>query len=246
MSKRILVIGATSKIGEAMARLFAAEKASFLLVARDEKKLQSVKNDLTARGAKKVETLILDLLDFAKHKCILPAAIKELQSIDIVLVSHGLLGDHKQCQDSFAQAETVLKTNFLSTVSILTDIANYFEKKRAGTIAVISSIAGDRGRRSNYIYGASKGGLSIFLEGLWHRLVTKRVHVVNIKPGFVDTPMTANFKKGPLFSTPESVAKKAYKAIKDKKPVVYTPFFWFPIMTIIRLIPNIIFKRLNL
>jgi short-subunit dehydrogenase len=134
----------------------------------------------------------------------------------------------------------------LSALSFLTLLANYFEKRGTGTLAAISSVAGDRGRQSNYIYGTTKAALSTFLQGLRNRLSSKNVHVLTIKPGFVDTPMTAHLKRGLLFATPEKVAQDIIRAIAGKKSVLYTPWFWRWIMLAIKMIPETIFRKLRL
>ena len=139
-----------------------------------------------------------------------------------------------------------MQTNALSVISLLTLLANHFEQQRHGCIAVISSVAGDRGRQSNYVYGTAKGALSIFLQGLRNRLHKSGVQVLTVKPGFVDTPMTASLPKGPLWATPEKVAEDIDKAIENKRNVLYTPSFWFLIMAIIKSVPESIFKRLSL
>jgi len=244
--KRVLILGATSAIGSETAKLFAEEKAELFLVGRDEKKLKAVCVDLVARGAARVEWQSLDLNDFERHAKLLEAAIEKLGSIDVLLVAHGTLGDQKACERSYAEAHRELSTNFLSIVSLVTPMANYFEGRRAGTIAVIASVAGDRGRQSNYIYGTAKGAVCIFLQGLRNRLSKYGVQVLTIKPGFVDTPMTAGFEKGALFVGPDVIAEGIFSAIQRKKDVVYLPWFWFFIMAVIRNIPERIFKRLKL
>jgi len=139
-----------------------------------------------------------------------------------------------------------LQTNFTTVVSLLTLLANLFERQGRGSIAVISSVAGDRGRQSNYVYGAAKGALTIYLQGLRNRLAKANVHVLTIKPGFVDTPMTRDFKKGLLWVGPDVIARGIVKAIDKRKDVAYLPFFWRYIMFIIKIIPERIFKRLSL
>jgi len=143
-------------------------------------------------------------------------------------------------------AEEELKTNLLSTISLCTILANQFESQRHGTLAVITSVAGDRGRQSNYIYGTAQGAKSIFLQGLRNRLSHAGVQVLTIKPGFIDTPMTAHLKKGLLFVKPEVAGKAIYHAIIKNKDIAYVPSFWWFIMTVIKLIPEGIFKRLRL
>jgi decaprenylphospho-beta-D-erythro-pentofuranosid-2-ulose 2-reductase len=244
--KKVLIIGATSAIAQATARLFAAKGDALFLVGRGNEKVTSVANDLKVRGAAKAETMGVDLLDFDQHPLILKQAIASLGGLDVVLIAHGTLGDQQRSADDYTVAERELRTNLLSVVSLLTPIANYFEKQKSGVIAVISSVAGDRGRQSNYVYGTAKGGLNIFLQGLRNRLNPAGVCVLTIKPGFVDTPMTEGIKKNPLFASPETIAKGIYGSINAKRDIVYLPWFWFWIMLIIKSVPERIFKRLKL
>lgn len=243
--RNILIIGATSAIAEATARIFAERGDALFLAARNNEKLQAVANDLQVRGAAKVETMVVDLNDFDRHENIIQQATEQLGGLDIALIAHGILPDQKNCEQSYIETEKVMQTNFLSVISLLTPLANQMEQKKNGIIAVISSVAGDRGRQSNYIYGASKGGLNTFLQGLRNRLTPSGVTVITIKPGFVDTPMTAHIEKGPLFAKPDTIAKGIDRAIHKKKDVVYLPWFWWGILTILKAIPEGIFKRLK-
>ena len=243
--KTVLALGATSAIGEATLRLLAERGARFYLVARNQEKLNAVAADLQTRGATGVATHVMDLDDTAAHAAMLAAAAQSLGTIDLALLAHGVLGTQEDTEASYAAAEAVLRTNFLSPVSLITWLANYFESTKQGTLAVISSVAGDRGRRSNYVYGASKGALNVFLEGVRARLDRVGVQVLTIKPGFVATPMTAHLPQGPLFAKPSQVAQGIVKAIEKRRDVVYLPGFWRVIMLIIRVIPGRIFKKLN-
>jgi len=163
-----------------------------------------------------------------------------------VLIAYGVLGDQKACEQDFVVTEHLLRTNFLSVVSLLT-LLDRFERQRYGCIAVITSVAGDRGRQSNYVYGTAKGAISVFLQGLRNRLHSANVCVLNIKPGFVDTPMTAGIaRKGFLWAQPETIAQGIYQAIEKRKSTVYLPGFWRLIMLVLRHIPESIFKRLKL
>ena len=246
MKRKMLIIGATSEIAQATAKLFAQQHDALFLVGRNADKLEAIAADLKVRGADQVDYMALDLNEFDKHLAMIEQADQCLEGIDTVLIAHGTLDDQKACEQDYVKTEQALRTNFLSVVSLLTPIANRLEKQHYGCIAVISSVAGDRGRQSNYIYGTAKGGLTLFLEGLRNRLHSANVCVLTIKPGFVDTPMTASFKKGALWAKPESVARGIYRAIKRRKNNVYLPWFWWPIMIIIRLIPEAIFKRMKL
>jgi decaprenylphospho-beta-D-erythro-pentofuranosid-2-ulose 2-reductase len=245
MSKT-LVIGATSAIAQEFARLSVKKGDALFLVGRNAAKLQTVKDDLQVRGGKDIGILVQDANDFEQHQTLVTTAVNRLGGLDCVLIAHGQLGDQERAEKDYRLAEQEFKTNCLSVMSMLTVLALYFEKQKHGTIAVISSVAGDRGRQSNYIYGSAKGAVSIYLGGLRNRLFAAGVSVLTIKPGFVDTPMTAHLKKGLLFSSPATVAAGIYRAVERRRNVVYLPGFWFWIMMIIRLIPEQIFKRLKL
>jgi len=242
---RVLALGATSAIAEATLRLFAERGASFYLVARNPDKLAAVAADLSTRGAADVATQVMDLDDTAAHPAMLAAAAGSLGTIELALLAHGVLGDQQQAEASYPVTEAILGTNFMAPVSLITWLANYFEDSHQGTLAVISSVAGDRGRKSNYVYGSSKGALSIFLDGVRNRIDRAGVHVLTIKPGFVATPMTAHLPKNALFAEPSKVATGIFNAIRKRKDVVYVPGFWAIIMLILRLIPRRIFKKLN-
>ncbi len=242
----VLIIGATSAIAKATARLYAENRDSLFLVARDKDKLDLLANDLTARGAAQVATAILDVSDFAQHEAAISAVCEQLGTLDVVLIAHGTLPDQQQCQQDAGVTIDQVNLNGLSTLSLLTLLANQFERQGHGTIAVISSVAGDRGRQSNYVYGSAKALVSVFLQGLRNRLSKKGVNVLDIKPGFVDTPMTAAFPKGALWAKPEAVANDIKAAIDKGRHTLYTPFFWRYIMLIIRHIPEFIFRRLSL
>ncbi|MBI3255854.1 MAG: SDR family oxidoreductase, partial [Candidatus Andersenbacteria bacterium] len=227
------------------ARLLNAEKPAFILIDRDESRLKIVADDLKVRGASQVNTIAADLTQTEKHPT-LWQQIKSYGQPDTILIAYGTLGDQKAGEKEFAVAAKEIMTNFTSTVSLLTLIANDFEAKKHGTIAVISSVAGDRGRKSNYIYGSAKGALTLFLAGLRNRLANSGVDVITIKPGFVDTPMTASLKKGLLWAQPETVARGIVRAMKKKQSIVYLPWFWRYIMFIIRSIPENIFKKMSI
>src|SRR5690606_11893908 len=162
-----------------------------------------------------------------------------------VLIAHGTLPDQERIQDSVEDTLREIQTNALSYISLLTLLAKFFEQQH-GCIAVISSVAGDRGRRSNYVYGTAKGAVSLFTSGLRVRLNKAGVSVVTIKPGFVDTPMTAHLKKNPLYAKPNKVGKRIYTAMLKGEDIVYVPWFWRYIMLVIGHIPARLFKRLPL
>jgi short-subunit dehydrogenase len=240
------IFGATSTLAETTARLFAADGDCFFLVARDADKLKVVADDLRIRGAAQVITAVADARDFDRHQALIDQAFTGLNGLDTVLIAHGTLPDQKGCEQSFTLFRREFEINALGVMSLLTHAANRFEDQGFGTLCVISSVAGDRGRQSNYVYGAAKGAVSIFMQGLRNRLYSKGVHVLTVKPGFVDTPMTAAFAKGILWATPEQVAEGIYNALIKKKDIVYLPWFWSPVMRVIRGLPETLFKRLRL
>lgn len=244
--KRVLIIGATSAIARATARLFAVRGDRLYLIARDAAKLSATAQDLRARGAAGVGSATADLDDLEAHEALLENAAQTLGGIDIALIAHGTLPEQRDLEGSYRATERELRTNFLSVVSLLTPLANRMEAQKGGTIAVISSVAGDRGRQSNYVYGTAKGAVSLFLQGLRGRLHKAGVNVITLKPGFVDTPMTANIAKNALFASPETVAKGIIQAIDKGREVVYLPGFWRAIMLAVRAVPEPLFKRLKL
>jgi decaprenylphospho-beta-D-erythro-pentofuranosid-2-ulose 2-reductase len=242
---RILILGATSAIAMAVARRFAKNNAGFYLVARNSDRLESVAQDLKTRGAAYVKTRIADLENTVEHKQIVSDAAETLGVIDMALVAHGILGDQQKAESDFEEALPIIRANFLSTASLITVLANYFESRKSGVLAVISSVAGDRGRKSNYVYGASKAAVNVYLDGVRNRLDRHGVHVLTIRPGFVSTPMTSHLKQGLLFASPEAVAKGIHRAIRRRHDIAYLPWFWRPIMAVIKAIPEKTFKRLN-
>lgn len=243
---KVLLIGATSTIAEYCSRIWASKGDTLYLVARNKERLKTIAADLKVRGASQAYTYCTDLNNMVDHNAILDEAEKAMGSIDTVLIAHGTLSNQKICEQGVEETLTEIKTNALSTISLLTLIANRFELIQAGRIAVISSVAGDRGRASNYVYGCAKAMVTTFTSGLRQRLHKSNVAVITIKPGFVDTPMTAEFKKGLLWAKPKAVAATIVKAIDANKNEVYVPAFWFAVMAGIKAIPNRIFRRMRL
>jgi decaprenylphospho-beta-D-erythro-pentofuranosid-2-ulose 2-reductase len=244
--RRILVLGATSGIAEACCRLWAERGDSLFLVARNPDRLGAVAADMRTRGAGYVGTTVADLEDTAAHPELLAHAINSLGGLDIALFAHGVLGDQTEAERSFAAAGAILHNNLYSTVSLLTWLANYCAQRHAGTLAVLSSVAGERGRKSNYVYGASKAGLTVFADGLRNRIDRDGVRVMTIKPGPVKTAMTQGMKGSGKFADVEAVAATLVKAIDRGDDVVYVPGIWRVIMAVIRAIPERVFKKLDL
>tara|TARA_B110000879_G_C11119899_1_gene491279 strand:- start:760 stop:1497 length:738 start_codon:yes stop_codon:yes gene_type:complete len=244
--KKIVIIGATSAMAEAVARLYATRGDELYLLARNEERLLTMAADLNIRGAHDVHTQLLDVNELDAHQSAMATVFKVLGKVDVMLMAHGTLPDQKACENDMNLMLHELNTNAISTVSLLSVAANQFEAQKSGTLAVISSVAGERGRQSNYVYGAAKGMVSTFLQGLRNRLHASSVNVLDIKPGFVDTPMTAHLPKGFLWAQPDEVAKSIIKGIDKKKNIIYTPSFWRLIMLIVTKIPEPIFKKLML
>ena len=245
--KKILVLGATSGIAEATCRIWAAQGASLFLVARNADKLAAVAADLKTRGASFVDTAVADLDDTAQHPALLAHA-------DQLAGRHGCCVPGARCAGRSGRrrsrtsnyAAQILHTNFVAPVSLLTWLANLLRAAALGVLAVISSVAGDRGRKSNYLYGSSKAGLTAFLGGLRNRVDREGVTVLTIKPGPVKTAMTASMKGSEKFADVDKVGKAIADAVAAKKDTLYVPFQWGPIMWVIRHVPESLFKKQNL
>lgn len=242
----VLIIGATSAIAGACARRWALRGDRLFLVGRDSEKLAAQAADLRVRGAE-AEVFVMDANDLAAHPAMLMAAVAWLGSIDIALVAHGTLPDQRACETDPLLAVQELATNGGSVMALLTLLATRVELQRAGALAVITSVAGDRGRPSNYVYGSAKAAVSVFCEGLRARLFRSGVTVTDIRPGFVATPMTQGLAlPARLVAMPDAVARRIVAGIDRGADVVYAPAFWWGIMWIIRYIPRAVFKRLSL
>jgi decaprenylphospho-beta-D-erythro-pentofuranosid-2-ulose 2-reductase len=242
--KKVVVLGATSGIAQPLLRMMAKDGKELLLVARSQERLDAVRSDLLARGAANVLTFEADLV--SSQELVVSFAKECFPDFDTLLLTYGAMLDQALCQVSPEDAVRELETNFVSAVAVLTRFVEYFESRRSGTIAVITSVAGERGRRSNYVYGAAKGGLSIFLQGLRSRMHRSGVRVVTIKPGPVATAMTANRPKVPLLASSELVSGNIYRALEHSAAeVVYVPPRWRWIMAAVRMVPERVFKRLS-
>ena len=245
--KNVLVIGANSAIARAVSRLYAEEHCRLFLLSRNAEQLALQKQDLQIRGATEVDYSAFDANNFNVHDAVIDQVLDTFGSIDLVLICHGSLSDQARCEEHFDSALQEFNTNALSVISLLTVLARHMAVQRSGCIAVITSVAGDRGRQSNYVYGSAKSMVSAYLQGLRGRLFRSQVDVVDIRPGFVDTPMThAISKGGPLWSSPEKVARCIVDGIRKRKHTIYAPGYWRLIMLVVRSIPETLFKRLKL
>ncbi len=242
--KRVMIIGATSGIATAIARTYAGESAHLELVARDAARLQALAADLEVRGAE-VTGSVLDVTDFERHREVVDAVFSR-GPVDVVVLAHGTLPDQRACEQDVELLRREFTVNATATLSLLSLVAERMERQGRGTIVAITSVAGVRGRQSNYLYGSAKAAVSTFVEGLRNRLFAAGVHVVDIRPGFVDTPMTRDFDKGLLWADPERIARGVRRAIDRRRATVYLPGFWRPIMLAIRAVPDLLFRRLKL
>lgn len=242
--QRVLIIGATSAIAEATARLYAARGATLFLVGRNAARLQAIADDLVVRGAAAAAAHVLDVDDWPAHGAMLDAARDALGGIDVALLAHGTLPDQAACDASVDVAMAEFATNGSSTIALCAAIVPRFAAP--ATLAVISSVAGDRGRASNLLYGSAKAAVSTYTSGLRQQLTPRGINVLTIKPGFVDTPMTASFKKGALWAKPDAIARGIVAAIDSGRGVAYLPWFWWGIMQVIRNIPEFLFRKLKL
>ncbi len=245
-ARSIWIVGATSAIAHAYARRRVGEGVRFVLLGRNAEHLSANAADLTARGGEAaIETL--DLAGDLDRDAVVTGLIERHGLPDEVLIAYGILGDQPRALTDLKHARDIIEFNFTSVALWVLAICARRNPQRALTLIVVGSVAGDRGRGSNFVYGAAKGGLDRFLEGLQHAFAGTPLHVVRVKPGFVDTPMTAEIKKGgPLWATPDRVAGDIVKAVNRRRTVVYTPWFWRLVMAIVRAMPAVIFNRVKI
>lgn len=247
--KNAIIFGANSDIANQLAHKLAKKGFNLCLCSRNKDLLELNAQDLRQRYNIKVTAEIVDFTgdNIDLHTRILPQIVKNFaEKIDLIFIAHGFLPKQEQCATNITAELNNLQVNAISIITICNYFANYMRQQRDGTIAVISSVAGLRGRQSNYSYGAAKGLLNIYLQGLRNSLYSHNIHVLTILPGFVDTKMTKEFKKGLLWAKPEKVAEDIYQAIIKKKDVIFTLWFWKYIMKIICLIPERKFKKMEL
>jgi decaprenylphospho-beta-D-erythro-pentofuranosid-2-ulose 2-reductase len=243
----IVIAGATSAIAQAWARLHAVQGAEFYLLGRDINKLSAVKSDLLTRGAKHVQLHVVDMAQVQDYQNIVEQLYAHWPRIDIALFAQGIMFDQRELEKNVVDLRGMFECNVMSFIQPATLIAERMAQAGSGSVVLVSSPAGDRGRQSNYFYGASKAAVTVFAGGLRNHVFKRGVHVLTVKPGFVDTPMTAHIEKGgPLWATTEQVAVCIENGLQKKKDVIYAPWFWQIIMLVIRHIPEFIFKRLGL
>ena len=243
--QKFLILGATSEIAQQTQRLLAKAGKELLLVGRSPERLKAVAADLQARGATGILTLSADLADVSGHPRIVAFAQEHFADFDCVLLAYGTMHRQDECHHSVDLSLVEWQSNFTSAAALLSRFADILQERRCGCLAAITSVAGDRGRASNYVYGAAKGALSLYLQGLRARLHASNVRVLTIKPGPVKTPMTSHLPQSRTFADPSRVARDICRALEDDSiDVLYTPWYWRHVMAVIKMIPERLFKRL--
>jgi decaprenylphospho-beta-D-erythro-pentofuranosid-2-ulose 2-reductase len=240
--QRVLIFGATSAIAAEVAALYAERGGRLHLVARNTEKLAALQRRCSRAT---VSTQQADFAQLHENEAVVARAVAELGQVDVALIAHGDLGDQLASERSFEHAESTLRTNFTSAVSLLIPLANHMESNRHGRIGAITSVAGERGRPRNYTYGAAKGALTIYLQGLRSRLYPSGVSVTTLKLGPTDTPMTRDHAKHALFGKPETVARGIVHALDRRAREAYVPSFWAAIMPVVKATPEVVFQRLG-
>jgi decaprenylphospho-beta-D-erythro-pentofuranosid-2-ulose 2-reductase len=247
-SNRVVILGALSAIAIATARIYAKEGAAIMLVARNSERLTSLANDLRARGAVQVEIAALDLEasagEAAKHMVDWKSRLGGISHVHVI---YGYLGKQETASSDPAELTRITSSNYTTAIHWCEAAANIFRAQKSGSLVVVSSVAGDRGRQSNYAYGAAKGAIALYAQGLAHSLAASGARAVAVKPGFVDTPMTDGMKKGgAMWASPENVAGVLRRAADKGGPIQYAPGKWRIIMMIIRSVPSFIFHKTKL
>jgi short-subunit dehydrogenase len=243
----LLVLGANSLIAQAAASHFAAAGHELIFAGRLQDEPEKIAADFGIRYNVKCTAELIDALDYKTHRKFVEDVLAKTPGLDYILIVFGYLGTQDKAQSDFNEAHRIIDTNYTGVVSVCELFAAEFESRKKGNIAVISSVAGDRGRQSNYMYGSAKAALSAYLSGLRSRLFKSGVNVLTIKPGFVNTPMTYGMPMPKIIvASPEKVGKDIYKGMIKGKSVLYTPFYWRWIMAIVKSVPEFIFKKLKL
>lgn len=247
-SNRVIILGALSAIATAAARIYASEGASLVLVARNEERLDALAADLSARGAASVAVVAMDLEREAVHASdYLSDWAAHMGGVDHIHVVYGYLGSQDKASADPAELSRITMSNFTSAVHWCEAAASILRRQMQGSLVAVSSVAGDRGRQSNYAYGAAKGGIALFVQGIAHSLAGTGARAVVVKPGFVDTPMTDGLKKGgPMWASADQVGRALRRAADRGGPIQYAPGKWRLVMAIIRAVPAFVFHKTKL
>ena len=242
----ILILGATSPIARALAERYAEEGHPIALAARAKGEAERIAKDLAIRHGVETLALAFDALAYDTHAAVVDQTVSALGPIDVALIAFGDMGDQEDSEHSFEAARHIIDVNYTGAVSVCEALAKTMSARERGCIVGIASVAGDRGRKSNYFYGSAKGAFALYLQGLRNRLFASNVHVVTVKPGFVDTRMTFGMETKIPIAAPDDVAKAIVHAVEYRSNVLYFPHFWAGIMGVIKAIPEELFKRLSL
>lgn len=240
-----LILGGSSSVARAFARQAAAEGADILLAGRDMDDLQRTAADVALRSGRHAEALSFDAEAVDDHERFVADCVARSPRLDVFLL-FGAMPDQAAIDADFALAQRTIQVNYLGAVSVLSRLAPHLETQGAGRVVVLSSVAGDRGRPKNYVYGSAKGALNLYLQGLRARLARRNVSVTTVKAGFLDTDMSYGMPGLFLIASPEACARACLKLSAKGREVAYFPVFWWGIMTIIKAIPERIFKRLDI
>jgi decaprenylphospho-beta-D-erythro-pentofuranosid-2-ulose 2-reductase len=241
----VAIFGASSGMAFAVAQIYAQRHAKLFLLARDKQKLNDMERDLRSRGASEVQTLVADLGSAAGARAATELLMQRVNHLDVVLIASGLLGDTEGLMKNAQACEHLIDVNVQAPIAVCNTILPLLLQKKTGVLGLFSSVAGDRGRASNFIYGATKAAITAYASGLRARVANSGVHVMTIKPGIVATAMTAHLPRGPLTADPRSVAKRIVKGIDRQVDTLYVPGFWRWVMLLITHLPEFIFKRLR-
>lgn len=241
-----VVLGASSPIARAFAAAVARGGESVILAGRDDGVLQRDASDLVIRYGADVAVFPFDALDMASHSPFAARCRERISGVLNVFLAFGSMPSQQEIDRDFALARSVIDATFIGAASVLSCFAPVLEAQRGGAIVALGSVAGDRGRLKNYVYGSAKAGLHVFLQGLRARLARRGAHVVTIKPGFIDTGLTFGMPGLFMLASPQHCAQACLAAVKKRRNVAYVPLVWLPIMTIIKLIPEQFFKRLDI
>ncbi|RAL25126.1 short-chain dehydrogenase [Lujinxingia litoralis] len=242
----VIILGATSPIARAVAERYAEAGYAVALAARDQEEGARSAADLRIRYGVETQAFAFDACDFDSHPDLIARVEDALGPIDVALVAFGFMGDQHDSQSDFAKARRVIDVNYTGAVSVCEALAGVMRARGAGSIVGLSSVAGDRGRASNYFYGSAKGALTLYLQGLRNRLAGEGVHVMTVKLGFVDTPMTFELDTAIPIASPTKAGGAIFQAERQKIETFYYPRFWGGIMGVIKAIPEKVFKRLSL
>lgn len=243
----VVVVGATSGIGEAICRELASKGFDVVLAGRNEQAIEERAKDLEVRFGVRTWSRAFEALDYEAHETWVPACVEEVgEPLFGFIMCCGMMVDEADAASSGATARQMIDINYTSLVSFMDRVADYLESRESGFLAALTSVAGDRGRASNYHYGSTKAALAAYLSGLRVRLFSSGVNVIDVRPGMVDTKLTYGLPGLVLLASPATVARDVVKGILRNRAIVYTPRIWWAVMLVIRLLPDFVFKRLSL